>query len=391
VSLTDSLDNTAGKAVDLWALLDPEATDEVRRIMQICNACRYCEGFCAVFPAMERRRLFSEGDVSYLANLCHNCGACYHACQYAPPHEFGVNVPQAMAAARSNSYAAYAWPVSLAGLFHNNGMAVSVIIALGLAATVGVMLAMIAPNLFWGVHLGEGAFYQIMPHTVMAAIPLGITGFSVVAMIMGWRRYWRHTGAVWGGWRSFSDAVIAVAALRNLGGDNAAGWRGGAGCHTADDRSSNARRLHHQLTMYGFLLCFASTSVGTLYHYGFGWEAPYGLFELPVILGTVGGVILCVGTAGLFVEKRRMHHAVRHQDGLGMDYAFIVMLFFVSFTGLLLLALRSTSLMGLTLAIHLGFVYSFFLIMPYSKFVHGLYRFAALLASAEETQRHHSG
>ena len=39
---------------------------------------------------------FNEGDVGYLSNLCHNCGACYHACQYAPPHEFGVNVPQAL-------------------------------------------------------------------------------------------------------------------------------------------------------------------------------------------------------------------------------------------------------------------------------------------------------
>ena len=26
--------------------------------MTICNACRYCEGFCDVFPAMERRLEF---------------------------------------------------------------------------------------------------------------------------------------------------------------------------------------------------------------------------------------------------------------------------------------------------------------------------------------------
>ena len=99
MSLTDNLESPVAHEVDLRAMLDPAATAEVSRIMQICNACRYCEGFCAVFPAMERRRLFAEGDVSYLANLCHNCGACYHACQYAPPHEFGVNVPVAMAAA----------------------------------------------------------------------------------------------------------------------------------------------------------------------------------------------------------------------------------------------------------------------------------------------------
>ena len=90
---------------------------------------------------------------------------------------------------------------------------------------------------------------------------------------------------------------------------------------------------------------------------------------------------------GLFVEKRRLHTAIRYNEGLGMDYAFIVSLFFVSFTGLLLLAVRETSFMGVTLAIHLGVVYGFFLILPFSKFVHGLYRFAALIASAGEARR----
>ena len=56
---------------------------EVNRQMQICNACRYCEGFCAVFPAMTRRLEFAKADIHFLANLCHNCGACLHACQYA--------------------------------------------------------------------------------------------------------------------------------------------------------------------------------------------------------------------------------------------------------------------------------------------------------------------
>src|SRR5215472_17431103 len=80
---------------------------EVARVLQICNACRYCEGFCAVFPAMTRRLEFGKTDVHYLANLCHNCGACLHACQYAPPHEFGVNLPQAMARVRRRTYADY--------------------------------------------------------------------------------------------------------------------------------------------------------------------------------------------------------------------------------------------------------------------------------------------
>ena len=81
-----------------------QAQAEVSRQMQICNACRYCESFCAVFPAMTRRLAFDGADAHYLANLCHNCGACLHACQYAPPHEFAVNVPRAMARVRQETY-----------------------------------------------------------------------------------------------------------------------------------------------------------------------------------------------------------------------------------------------------------------------------------------------
>ena len=42
------------------------AESEVSRQMQICNACRYCEGFCAVFPAMTRRLEFGKADIHYL-------------------------------------------------------------------------------------------------------------------------------------------------------------------------------------------------------------------------------------------------------------------------------------------------------------------------------------
>ena len=89
---------------------------EAARQMQICNACRYCEGFCAVFPAMTRRLDFTKADIHYLANLCHNCGACLHACQYAPPHEFAVNFPQALAQVRGQTYQEYAWPAAFGGI-----------------------------------------------------------------------------------------------------------------------------------------------------------------------------------------------------------------------------------------------------------------------------------
>src|ERR1700752_4999827 len=106
---------------------------EVGRQMQICNACRYCEGFCAVFPAMTRRLEFGRADIHYLANLCHNCGACLHACQYAPPHEFAVVFPQAMAKVRARTYQDYAWPAPFAALYRRAGLATALALAGGLS------------------------------------------------------------------------------------------------------------------------------------------------------------------------------------------------------------------------------------------------------------------
>ena len=50
-----------------------------------------------------RLRVRRAADIIYLANLCHNCGACFYACQYAPPHEFGINVPRTLADLRAET------------------------------------------------------------------------------------------------------------------------------------------------------------------------------------------------------------------------------------------------------------------------------------------------
>src|ERR671919_2485526 len=105
------------------------AIDLLRRgqhVMTVCNACRYCEQYCPVFPAMEQRLTFTRGDLVFLANLCHNCGECLYACQYAPPHEFGIDVPRTLAEIRLRSYQEYCWPNRLASLFRVHGIVTSV-------------------------------------------------------------------------------------------------------------------------------------------------------------------------------------------------------------------------------------------------------------------------
>jgi citrate/tricarballylate utilization protein len=361
----------------------PGALDEARRVMTICNACRYCEGLCATFQAMADRRAFSENDLDYLANLCHNCTACYFDCQYAPPHEFGVNVPRTLAALRQESYARYAWPAWLARSFERNGLVVSLVTAATLSIVLLLGLSLLDPAVLFGTHREAGAFYAVIGHGVMVSVATATFGFSLAALGIGLRRSWRagREGAAVpyrAGPGAWLRALRDVATLKNLDGGH------GEGCNDSEDRFSNARRYFHQATMWGFLLCFAATAVATLYHYGLGLVAPYPFFSVPVVLGTLGGVGLLAGPAGLAWIKRRSDPRPLLLRQHGMDYAFLALLFAVSLTGMLLLLLRATPAMGLLLVVHLACVLALFITLPYGKFVHAGYRFAALLRFAAE-------
>jgi citrate/tricarballylate utilization protein len=346
--------------------------------MQICNACRYCETFCAVFPAMTRRLDFQAGDVHYLANLCHNCGACLHACQYAPPHEFAVNVPRAMAQVRQETYQEYAWPRPLAALYRNNGVVLALATAGGLALFLILALAM------KGTLLHEplaGDFYAVFPHSMMVWMFGAAFGWAVLALAIGATRFWRRQspGAVTA--PAAAEATHNALALKYLDGGH------GDGCNESSDRFTLLRRRFHHLTFYGFVLCFASTCVATLYHYVLGQAAPYPLTSLPVILGTVGGLGLLAGPVGLLWLNLRRHPLHGDPAQRPMDRAFIVLLFGTSLTGLALLALRDTGTMALLLAVHLGTVMALFLTLPYGKFAHAVYRCAALLKWAIERRQ----
>ena len=105
--------------------MQTDLLQEARRQAEICNACRYCEGYCSVFPALHRERAFADGDLTQLANLCHNCRGCYYACQYTAPHEFDLNLPKALAEVRRASWEDYAWPQPVARAFHQSGVALA--------------------------------------------------------------------------------------------------------------------------------------------------------------------------------------------------------------------------------------------------------------------------
>lgn len=307
------------------------------RLMTICNSCRYCEGYCAVFPAMERRLEFPDGDLNYLANLCHNCTDCLSACQYAPPHEFAVDVPKILAEIRRKSYIEYARPIGL----------------LSGPAVAAIVIVLAALGLIFTPHTSGGDFYAAIPHGVMVAI-FGIAGLLVlVALAVALNRLWKDQGGLQPRLSAFTRMFRDATTLKYL--------------------SSPARRLFHHFTFYGFLLCFASTCVAAFYDNVLGWKAPYAYSSVPVVLGTLGGIGLIVGPIGLLRWR---------QAGIGLP--FISMLLATGLTGFALMIFRNTGAMAPLLGVHLAVVLALFITLPYSKFVHGIYRSAALFRYALE-------
>ena len=371
---------------DLHALIDEAhalangqalETEAVRQL-QICNACRYCEGFCAVFPAMTRRLSFDKADLHYMANLCHNCGACLHACQYAPPHDFGVNIPQTMAQLRARTYQDYAWPQPLATLYRHNGLtlAAALVIALSLFMlwTTSALTALPAH--------GVVSFYDVFPHERLVNLFAPVFLLAVFALALGVRRFMADitavTGEVHPAPAARQEAAQAVLTLRYLDGGH------GDGCNNADDAFTHARRHAHHLTFYGFMLCFAATSVATLYHYAFGWAAPYANDSLPKILGVTGGVMLLVGACGLLGLNVLRHPLQGDAQQRPMDQGFLLLLILISATGLGLWWVKGSAAVPVWLYVHLASVMALFLTLPYGKMAHGFYRSAALLRYAVE-------
>ena len=331
--------------------------------MVVCNACRYCEAYCPVFQAMEQRVTFTSGDLNYLANLCHNCGECLYACQYAPPHEFGIDVPKTFSKLRVESYESMAWPSFAAIAFRKPWQSTTFALAFAFA------ILMFVGRPFTGRQNGAD-FYAVIPHDTMVLL-FGLIGvFAVIAIAIGHARF--KAGVTYEP-RAAAD-VLTLKHLHATGQD----------CVDAEEKRTPWRRWMHHCTFYGFALCFASTTVAAMYHLFFGWIAPYSYTSVPVVLGILGGIGLLIGPAGLFLVDGRRDPALAHQSERSLGNAFLALLFATSLTGLLLLVLRDRPFMPTLLVVHLAIVVALFVTLPYGKFVHGIYRAAALVKFRRE-------
>jgi citrate/tricarballylate utilization protein len=352
--------------------------------LEVCNACRYCEGYCAVFPALERRRRFTPGDVVYLANLCHDCRACFYACMYAPPHEFGVNIPKALAEVRERTYAEYALPRVVSDLAQRNAwlLGATTLVSAVFFVAVGALGAS-GPGGLFAVHQGPGAFYAVVPYLGMMLPALVVSLYAIGVLLAGAFAFARDTLGQPGDflqWPALLGAAQEALGLHYLRGGQA------GGCYYPTERTSNARLVLHMLVFYGFLSALAATIVAFILQDVFGELPPYPLLSAPVMLGSVGGIAMIVGATGLLYLKWHSDHAPADEQTLKLDWLFLLSLDVVSITGMVLLVLRDTPLMGALLVVHLATVLALYISAPYGKFAHFVYRYAALVQNRLEAR-----
>jgi citrate/tricarballylate utilization protein len=294
-----------------------------------------------------------------------------------------LNLPKALGELRLETYQEFGWPRALTGLFRRNALSVSLITAASVAFILLLVLGFKGSSVLFGSYTGENAFYRVMsyPSMVLPISALGI--FLIISFLKGFINLWRETGGTLSEFvnpRGHIQAIWDTVRLRYLDG-------GGQGCNYPDERFSMVRRWLHHAVFYGFMACLASTTIAAFYEHFLHRAAPYPFWSWPVVLGTLGGVALLIGTGGLLYLKGQMDRVPTAPQAFSMDLVFLVLLFLTSLTGLLLLILRETSAMGILLVVHVGIVVGLFITMPYGKFIHAIYRYAALLKNAIEQSR----
>ena len=354
---------------------------EGERQMNVCNSCRYCEGYCAVWPALELRTELSKGDLTHLANLCHDCRDCFTACMYTAPHEFDLNPPKLFAELRTETYTSYVWPRTLPRPLRG---AVGTTIT---SVVIGLVLLGLSALTTGGAAFGAGASgdpYALLPYWLMLVVGGAPALWAVLVGAWAVAGYWRDTH---GALRDLASPRIWARALRT--GATLRHMRGGGEeeCAYPGEEPTPVRRRYHGLTFWGFVLCFASTVSAGIEQDFLGIDPPYPLLSVPVVLGTVGGAGMIVGCAGLLALKRRSAREMATETMTRADHGLLGALLVLAVTGVLTLALRETAVFGAILLIHLAAIVVCFAVAPYTKFVHWVYRLLAIYQDELEHDR----
>jgi citrate/tricarballylate utilization protein len=146
------------------------------------------------------------------------------------------------------------------------------------------------------------------------------------------------------------------------------------------------RRRLHNLIAYGALAALVSTIAAGFSEHVLGSHPPYPYLSVPVMAGLIGGIAMTIGCTGMLIVRRSRDRALEVGEMGDRGTALIAALDALAVSGLLTLFTRNTSAFGIVLVVHLATIVVCFAVLPYSKFMHVLYRFLAIVRDNREIE-----
>ena len=378
---------TQAKSTPQTITADPAFAEEIMRLgaegLTRCYQCGTCSVVCPQtpldqpFPRKEmvwaqwglKDRLLKDMDVW----LCHQCNLCSVYC----PRD--ARPGDVMAAIRNYQMQYYATP----GLMSR---AATQLKYLPIAFIIPVLMTL-AVFLLARFVLGSGAvfpvgdvlFERFIPDIYVDVTAFGALGLAFVVAAVGVRRFWLsiqefevdRTGERGGFLKALGGAVVEIL--------NHSRFR---------ECGVNSNRFHAHLgIMYGFIFLVLATTGAFMYTVvlpRIGVEHQGGELSLPLwdpvkVIGNVGGVLLLGGLSWAIV--RRLTNRREAGSSTYYDWFFISLLFVTVATGYVLEILRFAELTTVAYSfylVHLVFIYTLFIYIPFSKFAHLIYRTAVM-------------
>lgn len=341
------------------------STEAIRQL-QICNACRYCEGYCSVWDALDRRHDIAESDVYYFSSLCHDCRECYVVCPFTEPHEYALNIPKILGTVRLETYEKNIKPDFMKGAIRHPLSFSSAVTAISL---VGVFLF---------IFIEKGNFSLFHTYTLEEAISPSIYRITTVPIYLYVLFLWALEGYSY--WRTISPSSVASGvgirpvimgiydafSHRNFKG-------GGAGCNFPEEKSRNFRLIFHPMVLFGFIAALISISF---------YPDTSPVFAYPYLAGSL---LMFVGSTSLILGKKISWKSAEVKGMTGIDLPFSILLSLSGITGVILIAFLGSGHDWIVFAIHDAFILSLFLIAPFGKFIHPVFRILALIKNRAES------
>ncbi len=334
-----------------------------------CYQCATCSVVCNVtpeetpFPRKEmiwaqwglKEKFQGNPDVW----LCHQCNDCTAYCPR------GAKPGEVLGAIRKQTIKQYSAPSVLVDIVNNQKL--MPLIFLIPAVLVAIVIAMTGTL---GIPDGAVIFTKMIPVLPIQILFTPALIFGVAVGALGVKKFWADMKLANGVSSGDLKTSIIDTAKQVLSHEK-----------FKDCDESKDRYTSHLVLFYSFVILGITTAIGALYIDILHMESPFSIgYGTPVkLFGIVGAAAIVVGTL-LMINNR-----FKNQETLGLgsyfDWLLIGIIGVVGFSGTLAYLAR---LAGIGMVaypvyfIHLVFVFSLFIYLPFSKLAHMFYRGAAM-------------